>query len=137
VLTSDGWLRTGDAARVDDYGYVWIVDRVNDRFTSLGQVVYPGDVERVLIDHPAIADAGVVDVSAHSSGQVGQAFVVLAAGAEMTEPELLEFCRQQLAPYQVPAAVTFVDRLPRNSVGKLIRAELRALASRRPPGRRG
>jgi acyl-CoA synthetase (AMP-forming)/AMP-acid ligase II len=128
VLTSDGWLRTGDAARVDDDRYVWIVDRVGDRFTSHGHEVYPGDVERVLIGHPAIADAGVVGILAQGRGEVGAAFAVLSAPAEATEQELLAFCREQLAPHQVPASVTFVDRLPRNSVGKLIRDNLRALA---------
>jgi fatty-acyl-CoA synthase len=129
VLTSDGWLRTGDAARVDDEGYVWIVDRVGDRFITQGRLVYPGDVERVLGGHPAVADAGVVDVPASAGGQVGKAFVVVSVGAETTKQQLLTFCRQRLAPHQVPASVAFVDRLPRNSVGKLIRPELRALAS--------
>jgi acyl-CoA synthetase (AMP-forming)/AMP-acid ligase II len=130
VLTSDGWLRTGDAARVDDEGYVWIVDRVGDRYITQGRLVYPGDVERVLAGHPAVADAGVVDVPASAGGHVGRAFVVVSATAETTERQLLTFCRQHLAPHQVPASVAFVDRLPRNSVGKLIRSELRALASR-------
>jgi acyl-CoA synthetase (AMP-forming)/AMP-acid ligase II len=130
VLTSDGWLRTGDAARMDDDRYVWIVDRVGDRFTSDGHAVYPGDVERVLIAHPAIAEAGVVGVLAQGGGEVGAAFAALSARAEATEQELLAFCQEHLAPHQVPASVTFVDRLPRNSVGKLIRDNLRALASR-------
>jgi fatty-acyl-CoA synthase len=129
VLTSDGWLRTGDAARIDDQGYVWIVDRVGDRFISEGHAVYPGDVERVLIAHPAVADAGVADLPAKGRDQVAVAFVVLSAAAGATEEELLAFCRQRLAPHQIPASVTFVERLPRSSVGKLIRARLRALAS--------
>jgi fatty-acyl-CoA synthase len=128
VLSSNGWLRTGDAARMDDEGYVWIVDRVRDGFTTDGHRVYPGDVERVLSGHPAIADAGVVGVLAQASNEVGVAFVVLIDGARATGQEILAFCRQRLAPHQVPASVTFVDRLPRNSVGKLIRAELRAVA---------
>jgi fatty-acyl-CoA synthase len=127
VLSSDGWLRTGDAARMDDDGYFWIVDRSGDRFTTDGHAVYPGEVERVLIGHPAIADAGVVGVLAEGRGEVGAVFVVLSAGARATEQELLAFCRQHLAPYQVPDSVTVVDRLPRNSVGKLIRDQLRAL----------
>jgi fatty-acyl-CoA synthase len=136
VLSSDGWLRTGDTARLDDEGYFWIVDRVGDRFTTDGHAVYPGDVERVLVRHPAIADAGMVGVPAEGRGEVGTVFVVLAAGAEATEQELLAFCRQHLAPHQVPASVTVVDRLPRSSVGKLIRAQLRALASRGSADRR-
>jgi fatty-acyl-CoA synthase len=124
-----GWLRTGDAARLDDDGYVWIVDRIRDGFTSMGHIVYPGDVERVLSSHPAIADAALLPVPQPDTGHEAHAFVVVSTGAKATEPELLAFCRQRLAPYQVPAVVTFVDRLPRNSVGKLLRVELRALAS--------
>ncbi len=136
VLTSDGWLRTGDAARMDDEGYFWIVDRVGDRFTTDGHAVYPGDVERLMAGHPAIAEAGVAGVPAEGRGEVGAAFVVLSAGAEATEQELLALCRQHLAPHQVPASVTFVDRLPRNSVGKLIRDQLRAPGSRGSADRR-
>jgi fatty-acyl-CoA synthase len=131
VLSSDGWLRTGDAARGDDEGYIWIVDRVADRFLSDGRPVYPGDVERALTGHPSIADAGVVQINAKGRGEVVVAFIVLFAGSEATEQDVLEFGRQHLAPHQVPASVTFVDRLPRNSVGKLIRSHLRALASGR------
>ncbi|MEX2420385.1 MAG: AMP-binding protein [Actinomycetota bacterium] len=132
ALSSDGWLRTGDAARGDDEGYIWIVDRVADRFLSDGRPVYPGDVERVLTGHPSIADAGVVQVIAEGTDEVMVAFVVVSAGSEVTEHEVLAFGRQHLDPHQVPASVTFVDRLPRNSVGKLIRADLRALASPQP-----
>jgi fatty-acyl-CoA synthase len=131
VLSADGWLRTGDAARSDDEGYIWIVDRVADRFVSDGRAVYPGDIERELMGHPSIADAGVVQVIAKGGGEVVIAFVVLSAGSEATEQEVLAFSGQHLAPHQVPVSVTFVDRLPRNSVGKLVRARLRTPAS--PP----
>jgi acyl-CoA synthetase (AMP-forming)/AMP-acid ligase II len=129
VLPSDGWLRTGDAARSDDDGYIWIVGRAADRFESAGQIVYPGDIERVLGEHPAIAEAGVTQTDAKSGEEVLIAFVVLSAGANAREQEVLAFARERLAPHQTPAFVTFVDRLPRNSVGKLIRAELRTFAA--------
>jgi acyl-CoA synthetase (AMP-forming)/AMP-acid ligase II len=128
VLSSEGWLRTGDAARSDSEGYIWIVDRVADHFISDERPVYPGDVERVLIGHPSIADAGVVQIKAKGRGEVVVAFVVSSAGSEATDKDVLAFCRQHLASHQVPETVTFVDRLPRNSVGKLIRAQLRAVA---------
>jgi fatty-acyl-CoA synthase len=127
VLSADGWLQTGDAARSDDQGYVWIVDRVADRFLSDGRPVYPGDVERVLTGHPSVADAGVVHVLGEGGGEVVAALVVLSAGAQATEQEILAYGRQHLAAHQAPASVTFVDRLPRNSVGKLLRAQLRTL----------
>ena len=128
ALTPDGWLRTGDAARPDEDGYIWIVGRVADGFISCGQVVHPGDVERVLLSHPAVADAGVAPVSASGKEQVAVALVVVAPGAETTEREILAWCREHLAAHQVPAFVTFVDRLPRNSVGKMNRAELQKAA---------
>jgi len=124
ALMPDGWLRTGDVARPDADGYIWIVGRVADSFVSHGQVVHPGDVERVLLSHPAVADAGVAPVSASGKEQVATALVVVAPGAGTSERELLAWCREHLAAHQVPAVVTFIDRLPRNSVGKLIRAEL-------------
>ena len=127
VLSPDGWLRTGDAARRDEEGYVWIVDRVADCFVSDGRPVYPGDVERVLTSHPAVADAGVVQVLERGGGEVVAAVVVLVPAAEATEAEILAFGRQHLAAHQVPVSVTFVDRLPRNSVGKLLRARLHVL----------
>ena len=135
ALTPEGWLRTGDAARPDKDGYIWIVGRVADSFISHGQVVHPGDVERILLSHPAVADAGVAPVPEAGKEQVAVAFVVVAPGAETTEQELLAWCREHLAAHQVPALVTFVDRLPRNSVGKLIRAELSKAAALTPPSR--
>src|SRR5499427_592737 len=129
ALTPDGWLRTGDVARADGDGYIRIVGRVADSFISHGQMVHPGDVERVLLGHPAVADAGVAPVPGSGQEQVATAFVVVAPGAETTEQELLAWCREHLAAHQVPAHVTFTGRLPRNSVGKLIRAELPSAAT--------
>jgi acyl-CoA synthetase (AMP-forming)/AMP-acid ligase II len=129
VLSPDGWLRTGDAARSDDQGYVWIVDRVADGFVSDGRAVYPGDVERALMDHPSVADVGVVSVAVEGRREVAVAFVVRSAGSDATERDIVDFGRRRLAAHQAPAAVTFVDRLPRSSVGKLMREQLRAMAS--------
>jgi acyl-CoA synthetase (AMP-forming)/AMP-acid ligase II len=128
ALAPDGWLRTGDAARPDQDGYIWIIGRVSDSFISHGQVVHPGDVERILLSHPAVTDAGIAPVPAPGGELVAAALVVVAPGAETTEQELLAWCRQHLAIHQVPAFVTFTDRLPRNTVGKLIRAELQKVA---------
>jgi fatty-acyl-CoA synthase len=132
VLLPDGWLRTGDAARRDAEGYVWIVDRVADRFLVGGRPVYPGDVERALTGHPSVADAGVVQVLDEAGGEVVTAVVVLSPGSQVSGQELLAYARERLAAHQAPVTVRFADRLPRNSVGKLLRSELRALAP--PPG---
>ena len=127
VLTPDGWLRTGDAARVDDEGDIWIVDRVDARFMVGGGPVYPGEVERQLMAHPAVADAGVAGVVTLEGDSIGTAFVVLLPGSSVSETELLEFARRRLAPHEVPSSITFLDRLPRSSVGKLLRTDLRTL----------
>jgi fatty-acyl-CoA synthase len=119
VIDESGWLRTGDAARIDDEEFVWIVDRVHDAYEVSGHILYPGDVERVLTQHPAVDDAGIVPRDGGARG-----YVVLTAGKAVSEFELLEFCRARLTAYEVPSSITFVDRLPRSSVGKLLRHEL-------------
>ncbi len=129
VLSPDGWLRTGDAARSDHEGDVWIVDRIANGFRSVGRLVFPGDVERVLLTHPSIDDVGVVDVLDEGGNRVGVALVVSAPESRATGEDILDFGRRHLAPEQAPSAVTFVDRLPRSSVGKLLRDRLRSLAS--------
>ena len=128
AIDEDGWLRTGDAARIDNEGFAWIVDRVDDAYEVSGHIVYPGDVERMLKEHPAVADAGIVGCDGH-----GEGFVVLVAGRAMSEDELLEFCRTRLAAHEVPSSVTFLDQLPRSSVGKLLRHELAPLADAHAP----
>ncbi len=125
AITADGWLRTGDAARVDDEGFVWIVDRLSARYVVRGRTVFPGDVERVLLAHPAVADAAIATAFDRDDRVVPAAFVVLSTGHAATEEELLAFCRARLPSHMVPASVAFVDRLPRNSVGKLLRDDLR------------
>jgi fatty-acyl-CoA synthase len=124
----DGWLHTGDAARRDDEGFVWIVDRVSARFGRDGSVVYPGDVERVLLTHPAVADVGVVGVDAGPRGSGGVAFIVRQPGGLADEAEVIAFARERLPEPAVPVAVRWVDELPRSTVGKLRREDLRAMA---------
>jgi fatty-acyl-CoA synthase len=114
AIDKQGWLHTGDAARIDEDGFLWIIDRVEHAFTSDGHVVYPGDVERCIGEHPAIRDVGVVGVDGS-----GHAFVVLHDGSEATETDIIEHCQARLDPRAVPAGVAFIDALPRTSVGKL------------------
>jgi len=124
VLLDGGWLRTGDAARTDEDGYIWIVDRFADRFETAGGVVYPGDVERVLLSNPAVVDAGVVGIPTAAGDQVGAGFVVLAPGATTTAEELIDGIRRELPAHAVPATIRQVSELPRNTVGKLMRQQL-------------
>jgi fatty-acyl-CoA synthase len=124
AFTADGWLRTGDVAELDDDGCYRIKGRLKDMFISGGENVYPAEVEAVLYEHPAVRDNAVVGVLDDRWGEVGIAFVVLDRDA--TEEELLAHCRERLARFKVPKAVRFVDEIPRNSMGKIQKSELRA-----------
>ena len=128
TIDDDGWLHTGDAVRMDEDGDVWIVDRVQAGFLVGGRIVYPGDVERILLDHPAIADAAVAGAPSPNGDTVVVAYVVLARGATATEAEIRASSAERLPADAVPRSVMFVDRVPRNSVGKLLRAELDGLS---------
>ena len=120
----DGWLRTGDIATVDDDGYLYLVDRAKDLIIVSGFNVFPAEVEEVLADHPAVAEVGVVGVPHPHHGEAVKAFVVREPGAEVDEDALIDHCADQLARYKCPTKVIFVDHLPRNASGKLIRREL-------------
>jgi fatty-acyl-CoA synthase len=125
AILGGGWLRTGDAARADEDGDVWIVDRIEDAYASSEGRMFPADVERALLEHPAVADVGVVGVERRAGRSEGVAFVVLADTAEASADELLAFARAALGTTSEPASVVFVESLPRNVVGKLMRGALR------------
>jgi long-chain acyl-CoA synthetase len=118
------WLHTGDIARMDKEGYFQIVDRKKDMIICGGFNVYPRDVEEVLFQHPAVAEAAVVGVPDEYRGESVKAFVVLKEGEAVDEGELLAFCREHLARYKVPASVEFRSDLPKSTVGKVLRREL-------------
>ena len=118
-----GWFHSGDLARLDDEGYLWLVDRKKDLIISGGENVYPAEVERVLREHPAVADAAVVGVPHPRWVETPVAFV--AATAEVTEEELIAHCRERLAGFKKPSAVVFLDELPRNAGGKVLKRVLR------------
>ena len=123
----DGWLHTGDLAKMDAQGYVWIVDRKKDMINSAGFKVFPAEIERVLAAHPAVAMSAVGRVPDQLKGELAKAYVVLKPGVAATEKDLLDFCRNELAAYKVPRAVKFVPALPMTSTGKLMRRELAKL----------
>ena len=120
-----GWFHSGDLARRDDEGYLYIVDRKKDLIVSGGENVYPAEIERVLLDHAAVADAAVVGAPHARWIETPVAFVVLVDGAAASEGDLVDHCRAHLAGYKKPSRVIFVDRLPRNAGGKILRRELR------------
>jgi len=127
TIEPDGWLHTGDLAKMDAEGHVAIVDRKKDMILTGGYNIYPAEIERVLSEHPAVAMSGVGAVPDELRGELARAYVVLKPGATATEADVLQFCRQKLAAYKVPRSVKFVPDLPKTSTGKIMRRELRAL----------
>jgi fatty-acyl-CoA synthase len=120
-----GWFHSGDLATRDDEGYLWLVDRKKDLIVSGGENVYPAEVERVLREHPAVADAAVVGVPHPRWVETPLAFVVPAGGRIVDEAELVAHCRERLASYKKPSGVVVVDALPRNAAGKVLKRRLR------------
>ena len=125
VLDDAGWLRTGDLARVDSEGYIYIVDRKKEMLVSGGFNVYPMEVESVLARHPAVYEVCVIGVPDAHWGEAVKAVVVLREGAQATADELMQCAREQLAGFKVPRSVDFVDQLPKNANGKLSRKDVR------------
>jgi acyl-CoA synthetase (AMP-forming)/AMP-acid ligase II len=121
----DGWLRTGDAGYFDEEGYLYICDRVKDMIKSGGENIYPAEVENALYAHPDVSDVAVIGVPDERWGEVPKAIVVRRPGSAVSEEELLEFGRTRIARFKVPRSVNFVDTLPRNTSGKVLKRELR------------
>ena len=122
----DGWLHTGDAGKLDSRGYLYICDRVKDMIISGGENIYPREIENVLFSHPAVADAAVIGVPDARYGEAVMAVVVVKAGASLSSDEVVAHCRQFLGTYKTPRRVEFVERLPRNPSGKVLKHDLRA-----------
>lgn len=120
-----GWMHTGDAGTMDEEGFIYIQDRVKDMIVSGGENVYPATVENVLFQHPAIADAAVIGVPDDRWGEAVQALVVLREGHSATAEDVMEFCRGKMGGFQRPRAVDFIDALPRNASGKVLKRVLR------------
>jgi long-chain acyl-CoA synthetase len=120
----DGWLHTGDVAKIDEDGYFYIVDRKKDMIVASGYNVYPREVEEVLFEHPDVAEAVAIGVPDDYRGESVKAFIVKRLGATTTEEEILAFCKERLAPYKAPRTVEFRDDLPKSAVGKLLRRVL-------------
>ncbi|MGZ6777402.1 MAG: 4-coumarate--CoA ligase family protein [Mycobacterium sp.] len=126
TIDDDGWLRTGDLARVDSSGCVYIVDRLKELIKYKGYQVPPAELEAVLLTHPAIADSAVIGVrDAESGEEVPKAFVVKQSGAELTEAEVIDFVAAEVAPYKKVRQVAFIDAIPKSASGKILRKDLR------------
>jgi long-chain acyl-CoA synthetase len=120
-LSPDGWLRTGDIAKVDSDGYFSIVDRKKDMIIASGYKVLPREVEEVLYSHPAVLEAAVAGVPDPYRGETVKAYVVLKDGASATREDLFAHCRASLAPYKVPKLIEFRSELPKTTIGKVLR----------------
>ena len=128
MIDTDGWLHTGDIGVMNADGYNAITDRLNDMFINGGFNVYPAEIEALLLDHRDVGQVAVVGVSDARLGELGYAFVVAAAPSDPDSEEILGWCRGRMASYKVPRHVEFVDRLPLNASGKLLKYKLRERA---------
>lgn len=126
LVLRDGWLYTGDIAKMDEDGFCYIVDRKKDMIIAGGYNIYPREVEEVLYEHPKILEAAVVGVPDPYRGETVKAFVVLREGMMATEEEIISYCRQKMAAYKAPRAIEFREALPKTAVGKTLRRQLAA-----------
>ncbi len=121
----DGWLYTGDLAKMDEDGFFYITGRKKDLIIASGYNVYPVEVENVLYSHPKVLEAAVIGVPDSYRGETVQAVVVLKEDEQLSEKELIDYCRERLAAYKVPRIVTFVEELPKTAVGKILKRKLK------------
>ncbi len=121
----DGWLYTGDIGKMDEDGYLYIIDRKKDMIIASGYNIYPRDVEEVIYEHPAVQEAVVVGVPDKYRGETVKAVIVLKEGKSVTEEEMIEYCRQNMAAYKAPKIVEFRKELPKTAVGKILRRKIK------------
>jgi long-chain acyl-CoA synthetase len=124
-ITADGWFKSGDAGYVDKDGYVYIHDRVKDMIVSGGENVYPAEVENVLMSHPGIADVAVIGIPHDKWGETPLAVVVKSGDSPITEAEVISYAQERLAKFKCPTSVIWIDVLPRNPSGKVLKKDLR------------
>lgn len=126
VFTKDGWLKTGDVAKMDGNGFFYIVDRIKDMILVSGFNVYPNEIENVIVEHDSVLECGVIGVPDEKRGEAVKAFVVKKDDA-LTEATLLAYCKENLTGYKTPHKIVFIQELPKTNVGKVLRRELRSL----------
>jgi acyl-CoA synthetase (AMP-forming)/AMP-acid ligase II len=122
---ADGWLHTGDVGKIDDRGFVYVLDRIKDMINRGGENIYSVEVENALCRHPGVAEAAVIGVPDAVFGEAVKAYILLKEGATLTEDGLKDHCREHLADYKIPKHVEFVADLPRNQAGKIMKKALR------------
>jgi long-chain acyl-CoA synthetase len=124
TITKDGWLATGDVGRVDEEGYFYIVDRTKDMIIRGGYNVYPREIEEVLYEHPAVAEAAVIGIPHDSLGEEVGAAVALKEGAAATVDELRDYVKARVAAYKYPRQLWLVEALPKGPTGKVVKREI-------------
>lgn len=120
----DGWFNTCDIAKFDADGYLSLVGRTSDVMFVGGFKVYAQEIEKVLLEHPSVAEAAVIGVPRSITGEIVKAFVVLKTGEKVTSRELLDSCKKKLSYYKVPRIIEFVDKMPRSSIGEILKRKL-------------
>ena len=128
AFSTDGWLLTGDVARIDEQGFLYLVDRKKDVILVSGFNVYPNEIEDVLASHPGVFEAAVIGVSDEKTGEAIKAFIVLKEPA-LSIDELLAYCRERLTKYKIPKHIEFRESLPKTAIGKVSRLKLRSETS--------
>jgi len=118
-VIKDGWLHTGDLARMDEEGFVYIVDRKKDMFITGGENVYPAEIEKALLAHPKILDVAVVSMPDEKWGEVGKAFIVVKEGQQLQHKEIISFLQDKLGKYKIPKSIECVEKLPKTASGKI------------------
>jgi acyl-CoA synthetase (AMP-forming)/AMP-acid ligase II len=125
AIDSEGWLHTGDIGFLDESGYLKITDRVKDMFIVGGFNTYPAEIENIMSSNAAIAQVAVIGVPDERMGEVAKAFVILKNQMNISEEALIAWCKENMANYKVPRTIKFVDKLPTNAAGKIMKFELK------------
>ncbi|MGI6551478.1 MAG: AMP-binding enzyme [Syntrophomonadales bacterium] len=125
MIDKDGYLNTGDVAYQDEDGYIFIVDRTKDLIISGGYNIYPREIDEAVLQHPKVKDVITIGIPDEYRGEIPKVFVMLEEGVTATAEEIIDYCKEILAPYKVPRAVEFRNELPRSAVGKALRRVLR------------
>jgi acyl-CoA synthetase (AMP-forming)/AMP-acid ligase II len=125
TIDKDGWVHTGDVGYVDEDGYYFLSGRSSDMIIRAGENISPEELENVIRDHPKVEDVAVIGVPDETWGEEPRAVVIPKKGEKPTEEEIMEYCRANLASFKRPRSVIFVDELPRNPMGKLVKKDIR------------
>ena len=121
----DGWLHTGDIGKLDEEGFLYILDRKKDMIISGGENIYPAEIEDALLNNPKVMDVGVIGYPHEKWGEAVKAIVVVKEGENLTEAELIEWCQGKIGKFKIPKTVVITDAIPRTPTGKILKTELR------------